>query len=104
MKRFLKEQIPISVATIDMDWHWVDVVEKFGNKAKYDKKKVMNIEERYSSQGWTGYSWNTNLFPDYRGMLRWLQEQNFKVTVNVHPAQGVRCFEDMYEDMARYGR
>lgn len=101
MKRFLKEQIPISVATIDMDWHWVDVVEKFGDKAKYDKKKVMNIEERYSSQGWTGYSWNTDLFPDYRGMLRWLQEQNFKVTVNVHPAQGVRFYEDMYEDMAR---
>lgn len=101
MKRFLKEQIPISVATIDMDWHWVDVVEKFGDKAKFDKKKLMNIEERYSSQGWTGYSWNTDLFPDYRGMLKWLQEQNFKVTVNVHPAQGVRCFEDMYEDMAK---
>lgn len=100
MKRFLKEEIPITVATIDMDWHWVDVVEKFGERAKYSKK-VMNIEELYSSQGWTGYSWNTDLFPDYRGMLKWLQEQNFKVTVNVHPAQGVRCFEDMYEDMAK---
>lgn len=100
MKRFLKEEIPITVATIDMDWHWVDVVERFGERAKYSKK-VMNTEELYSSQGWTGYSWNTDLFPDYRAMLKWLQEQNFKVTVNVHPAQGVRCFEDMYEDMAK---
>lgn len=100
MKRFIKEEIPITVATIDMDWHWVDVVERFGERAKYSRK-VMNAEELYSSQGWTGYSWNTELFPDYRGMLRWLKEQNFKVTVNVHPAQGVRCFEDMYEDMAK---
>ena len=30
MQRFIDEEIPISVATVDMDWHWVDVADRFG--------------------------------------------------------------------------
>lgn len=53
-----------------------------------------------SNGGWTGYSWNTELFPDYRAFLCWLKEQNFHTTLNIHPAGGVRSFEDCYKTMA----
>lgn len=92
MKRFIKEQIPITVATIDMDWHWVDVKGKF--KSQYPGAKL--------GSGWTGYSWNTDLFPDHKAFLKWLKDNNFKVTMNLHPADGVHCYEDMYEKFAEY--
>ncbi len=105
MSNFLEKEIPISVATIDMDWHWVDVIKRFGKEnALYrrDGFPFKNVTEIFQSQGWTGYSWNTELFPDYKGLLNWLHENNFKVTVNLHPAQGVRAFEDQYEDFAKF--
>lgn len=101
MSEFIDREIPISVATIDMDWHWVDVKQRFstGNKTMcLNPKRADNI---FQGDGWTGYSWNTELFPDYKGFLKWLGEKGFKVTVNLHPAQGVRFFEDMYEEMAQ---
>lgn len=86
MARFRTEGIPITVATVDMDWHWVkDIDKKFGTK--------------YG--GWTGYSWNTDLFPDYRAFLHKLKEDNLHITLNLHPADGVHSYEDMYEDMAK---
>lgn len=104
MQRFLDEKIPITVATIDMDWHWTDVKARFGRNAS---RQAFHSSPRdawfdsMSSGGWTGYSWNTELFPDYRAFLRWLKEQNFHTTLNVHPAGGVRRFEDCYEAMAK---
>lgn len=100
MHKFIDKKIPVTVATIDMDWHWVDVVERFGKEAK--ATPTDNVIDRliYSSMpGWTGYSWNTELFPDYRAMLDYLNANGFKVTLNLHPAQGVRFFEDKYKDV-----
>ena len=103
---FIDKNIPITVATIDMDWHWTDVISRFGKEAKSEKPKC--IEELiyyYLLQGWTGYSWNTELFPDYRELLSWLNENGFYITLNVHPSQGVRFFEDQYTEMCnRLGR
>ena len=90
MQRFIDSDIPITVATVDMDWHWVDVNERFGDK--YNRK--------WAHGGWTGYSWNSDLFPDYKAFLAYLKENNFKVTLNLHPADGVRAYEDMYKEMA----
>ncbi len=85
MARFKKENIPLTVATVDMDWHWVHGLrEKFGSDYR----------------GWTGYSWNTELFPDYREFLKKLKEDNLHVTLNLHPADGVHFYEDMYKEMA----
>ncbi len=92
MQKFIDKDIPITVATIDMDWHWVNVNERFGTDYK---------DKLTQSAGWTGYSWNTDLFPDHKEFLRWLNEKNFKVTLNLHPASGIRHYEDMYEAMAR---
>ncbi|KAK3312270.1 glycoside hydrolase family 31 protein [Apodospora peruviana] len=81
MDRFKKEQIPISAAVIDMDWHKVDIPAKYGS-------------------GWTGYSWNRDLFPDPEGFLKKLHKRGLKVTVNDHPADGIRAFEDQYKAVA----
>lgn len=86
MQEFKKREIPLTVATVDMDWHWVrDIDKKFG--VKYG--------------GWTGYSWNSELFPNYKEFLRKLKDDNLHITLNLHPADGVHSYEDMYEDMAR---
>ncbi|MBO5936886.1 MAG: DUF5110 domain-containing protein, partial [Clostridia bacterium] len=101
MEKFTEKGIPITVATIDMDWHWVDVKERFGKSGGKPTLKPHSPDFILQGDGWTGYSWNTELFPDYKGFLKWLHDKNYKVTVNLHPAQGVRFFEDMYEDFAK---
>lgn len=86
MQEFKKREIPLTVATVDMDWHWVkDIDKKFG--VKYG--------------GWTGYSWNSELFPDYKEFLQRLKDDNLHITLNLHPADGVHSYEDMYEEMAK---
>ena len=98
MQNFIDRKIPITVATIDMDWHWVDVLDRFGEKAKPEKPKCKE-EVLYNTlmPGWTGYSWNTELFPDHTALLTWLHEIGMHVTLNVHPSQGIRFYEDCYE-------
>lgn len=83
MDRFQAEGIPFSVAVIDMDWHLTDVEPKYGN-------------------GWTGYTWNRELFPDPERFMQNLHDRNMRVTLNVHPADGVRAFEDCYPHFAAY--
>ncbi|MDE6413020.1 MAG: alpha-xylosidase, partial [Eubacterium sp.] len=51
--------------------------------------------------GWTGYSWNTELFPNYKEFLQKLKDDNLHITLNLHPADGVHSYEDMYADMAK---
>ena len=102
MKNFIRRNIPITVATIDMDWHWTDVVKRFGKEAKAAKPKCKEeIIFNTLMHGWTGYSWNTELFPDHQELLNWLHDQNFRVTMNVHPSQGIRFFEDCYERVCK---
>ncbi len=88
MDEFIKKEVSLTVATVDMDWHWVNVKDKFGYKSSNSK---------IWGDGWTGYSWNTDLFPDYRAFLKGLHDRNLKVALNLHPAQGVRPFEDSYD-------
>ncbi len=102
MDSFEKYGIPLTVATVDMDWHYSNDIDR--QKGISAAGKIS--EERGTAQktareiGWTGYSWNTELFPDYKKFLKALQDRNLKVTLNLHPADGVRYFEDMYEEMA----
>ena len=97
MQTFIDKKLPVTVATIDMDWHWTDVLDRFGQEAKPEPPRTKE-EILYNTMlpGWTGYSWNTELFPDHRELLDWLHEQGFHVTLNVHPSQGIRFFEDCY--------
>ena len=81
MSRFEAEEIPFSVSVIDMDWHLVDIDPKYGS-------------------GWTGYTWNRELFPEPEKFLGWLHEHGLKATLNVHPAGGVQAHEEQYRQMA----
>ncbi len=97
MLEFKRKNIPLTVATIDMDWHWIDadINKRFPDfKAKKDDYFIV-------MKGWTGYSWNTDLFPDYKRFLKNLHSMGLKTTVNLHPASGIRSFEDMYPEMAK---
>ena len=87
MQRCAEENLPFSVAVGDMDWHLVDVAEPSRSPK--------------CSNGWTGYTWNEDLFPDYKAFLQGLHDRNLKTALNLHPADGVRRHEIMYEQMAR---
>ena len=102
MQEFINRELPVTVATIDMDWHWVDVMDRFGKEAKPEPPKTFE-EILYSLflPGWTGYTWNTELFPDHKELLNWLHEKGFYVPLNVHPSQGIRFFEDCYEAVCK---
>lgn len=82
MDRFDKKNLPFTVAVIDMDWHVTDVDPKYGS-------------------GWTGYTWNRDFFPDPPRFLQGLHDRGMHVTLNVHPADGIRGCEERYEEMAK---
>ncbi len=81
-ERFQAEQIPLSVFIIDMDWH----ITRTGNRCS----------------GWTGFSWNRDLFPDPAGLLTWLHDQHLRTALNLHPAEGVHPHEDAYPEVAQH--
>lgn len=83
MDRFKREGIPFTTSVIDMDWHRVD-----------------DVDPKYGS-GWTGYSWNRELFPDPPAFLADLHRRGLRTTLNVHPRDGVRAFEDAYPEVAK---
>ena len=89
MDQFRQENIPFSVGVVDMDWHITKIPEEY----KIDRPRMRN--------GWTGYTWNTELFPDYKQFLQELHKRNLKTALNLHPAQGVRPHEAVYPQMAR---
>lgn len=81
IEKFEDHNLPFSVAVIDMDWHLVDIDPKYGH-------------------GWTGYTWNKDYFPDHVAFMSWLHEHGLKVSLNVHPADGVRAHEEAYQRFA----
>lgn len=82
MERFEREGVPLSVAVLDMNWHRTDIDPAYG-------------------PGWTGYTWDRKKFPDPEELLKWLHARGLAVTLNDHPAEGVRACEEQYEQMAR---
>ncbi|MCJ7626577.1 MAG: glycoside hydrolase family 31 protein [Anaerolineaceae bacterium] len=80
MAAFQAKDVPLSVCIIDMDWHITDT----GNE----------------SSGWTGYTWNRDLFPAPGRLLQTLHEKDLKIALNLHPAEGVHPHEEMYAQMA----
>ena len=81
MEEFGSRDLPLSVCMVDMDWHITDT----GN----------------ASRGWTGYTWNPDLFPDPETFFERLHELGLKVSLNLHPAEGVYPHEAQYPAMAQ---
>ena len=100
LNRFEEHGVPISVATVDMDWHYsVHADEELGitESGKGGPEYTVVQPQHW---GWTGYTWNKNLFPDPKGFLDELHARGMKVTLNLHPADGFRWWEDCYRNMA----
>ncbi|MDD5729341.1 MAG: glycoside hydrolase family 31 protein, partial [Victivallales bacterium] len=74
VKSFDNMNIPIDVMVLDMDWHL---------------------------EGWTGYTWDKRYFPNPDEHLAWLHRHGLKVTLNLHPADGVGKHEEQFAAMAR---
>ncbi|MBX0330451.1 glycoside hydrolase family 31 protein [Oscillochloris sp. ZM17-4] len=75
LAEFQASEVPLDTLVIDMDWHL--------------------------PPGWTGYTWNRELFPDPPAFLSWLHDQGLRATLNLHPADGVQPFEEAYPAFAR---
>ncbi len=90
MDKFQKKGIPLTVATIDMDWHLVKNVPKDAT-----------THSKFWGKGWTGYTFDTGLFPDYKQFFRDLKERGLAITMNLHPHDGIRYFEKQYPAMAK---
>lgn len=77
--KFKTYQIPLDVMVIDMDWHYTEA----------------------GKGGWTGWTWNKYLFPNPPKFMNYLKENGLKVTLNLHPADGVAPFERGYTGIAK---
>ena len=64
--------IPMDVMIFDMDWH---------------------------TQGWTGWTWDRTAIPDPEGLIDWMHQHGLKVSLNLHPADGVDDDEDFFDDL-----
>ena len=97
---FEEREIPLSVATVDMDWHYSNYVNEQKKISASGRDTFQYVGKPTHGLGWTGYSWNIELFPDYKKFLKELKKKNLKITLNLHPSDGVRWWEDMYAEMA----
>ena len=84
MDEFKYNNIPFTVATIDMDWHYSSsngrkIMEDLEMSEEEFIKNPNAIDGKYyspywndkdeGSKGWSGYTWNKKLFPDYEQFL-----------------------------------
>lgn len=77
-----QNDFPLDIMVFDMGWHRYDAAEGFGWAG--------NI-------GWSGWSWNRDLLPDVEDLLAEFRDQGLFVSLNVHPHDGIRDHEDMYD-------
>ena len=90
--REMKEHgVPMDVMIIDMDWHYT-------YKAM-DKR--LGRDDFGQRHGWTGYTWDRDLFPDPEGFLGELHSMGYKTALNLHPASGIRPYEECYPAFVR---
>ncbi len=95
--KFIDRDVPITVSTIDMDWHYNS---KNLDAAKHISELGRDTPFYGGKDGWTGYTWNKDLFKNYKQFLKDITDLGFHITLNLHPACGVRWFEDCYKDFA----
>lgn len=94
LKNLVKEfgifSVPLDVLVVDMDWH--QTFDVTGPKGTTDQAG--------QSKGWTGYTWDTTLFPNHQAFLNWCHEKGLKTVLNLHPASGIQPWEACYPAMA----
>lgn len=78
VNNFKAYSIPFDVLVVDMDWHYTE----------------------QGKGGWTGWTWNKRLFPDYVRFMDDMKKSGLKITLNLHPADGISHYEKGYEGVA----
>ena len=93
IERFRSIDIPVDVLIIDMDWH-----ETWG------LDKDPELDEYGQRIGWTGYTWQKELFPAPEQMFHWANNAGLRTALNLHPASGIQPFEECYDRFCKeYG-
>ena len=64
--------LPLDVLILDMNWH--------------------------TKNGWTGYTFDSNLYPDYQSFLNEITEGfGLAIGANLHDADGIGAWEGLYQ-------
>jgi alpha-glucosidase (family GH31 glycosyl hydrolase) len=69
-------RIPLDVFVIDMDWH--------------------------SKDNWSGFTFDSNLFPYPGDTMSYLKALGLPVTLNIHDASGVNNWEAKFQELVQY--
>ena len=87
---FHEHEVPLDVLVIDMGWHI----------GKPQLEALGEVDQSGNTLGWSGYTWDSALFPDPANFLAKLHVQGLQVTLNLHPASGIEPWERAYPAMA----
>eukprot|EP01113_Clastostelium_recurvatum_P009833 TRINITY_DN1478_c0_g1_i10.p1 TRINITY_DN1478_c0_g1~~TRINITY_DN1478_c0_g1_i10.p1 ORF type:complete len:939 (-),score=226.57 TRINITY_DN1478_c0_g1_i10:178-2994(-) len=82
---------PLDVLVTDMDWHITFYKEAYQGKKDQAGQTI----------GWTGFTWDDNLFPNPQAFLQYCKSKGLHNTLNLHPASGVQPWEERYPQMAK---
>jgi alpha-glucosidase (family GH31 glycosyl hydrolase) len=91
VRGFHENDTPLDVLVIDMDWHL----------SREQLQAMGETDKSGYGLGWSGYTWNKDLFPDPDAFLKKIHEEGLKTTMNLHPASGIQPWEAAYPAMAQ---
>lgn len=83
-REYNDHDFPLDIMVFDMGWHTQ-------NNAKEGTGHA-------GRRGWTGYSWDKELFPNPNKLIKEFKDDNIFVALNDHPHDGIRSHEDNYEE------
>ena len=87
---YAKNDIPLDVLVVDMDWHLTE---------RSNPDLFKNFTPKLN--GWTGFTWEKKYFPDYKEFLKWTDNHQLQTCLNIHPAAGVQAHEAAYPAFAK---
>ncbi|MDZ4182031.1 MAG: glycoside hydrolase family 31 protein, partial [Candidatus Cloacimonadaceae bacterium] len=95
MADFKRHGLPLDVLVIDMDWHKTEGLSRRNPQTDANGELI----------GWSGYTWNKDLFPHPAQFIERMHSHGIKIALNLHPASGIAKDEEHYDDFAvRYPR
>lgn len=97
VKGYDEHDFPLDIMVLDMDWHYHDWQMQTEEDEKYRADYGYGHADNL---GWTGYTWNRRLIKNPEKLLADLHSDNIYVTLNDHPADGIRTNEEWYERFA----
>ena len=86
-----ENDFPLDILVMDMDWHYQDWGHQEG-----EPQYQYGYGHAGANLGWTGYNWNRRLIPDPDKTIKELNDRGIAVTLNDHPADGVRDADEVY--------